>query len=121
MAKQEEQAIYSIGAVARMLDVPSSTLRGWEERYGVVTPRRSEGSQRLYSRSQVEQLRFIKLQLESGNSAADAHRLLSQHLAAGASVFLTKPLEPLKLVSSVRDLLGTSALVRAARQAEVTL
>jgi len=225
MAKQEEQAIYSIGAVARMLDVPSSTLRGWEERYGVVTPRRSEGSQRLYSRSQVEQLRFIKLQLEAGNSAADAHRLLSQHLAAGAvriapprvgeergpliliaerdayaadleeyflrtegydvcvamdanqarvlfaerspdlvlidllisgaagfrlcseitskaavpvlavasidatdealeagaSVFLTKPLEPLKLVSSVRDLLGTSALVRAARQAEVTL
>jgi len=42
-------------------------------------------------------------------------------LEAGASVFLTKPLEPLKLVSSVRDLLGTSALVRAARQAEVTL
>ncbi|HEY2598287.1 MAG TPA: MerR family transcriptional regulator, partial [Candidatus Dormibacteraeota bacterium] len=83
MANQDEQAVYSIGAVARMLEMPTSTLRGWEERYGVVTPNRSHGSQRLYSRNQVEQLRFIKSQMESGNSAADAHRVLSQHLAGG--------------------------------------
>src|ERR1700676_4299472 len=83
LAEQEEQAIYSIGAVARMLGIPTSTLRGWEERYGIVTPNRSQGSQRLYSRNEVEQLRFIKSQIESGNSAADAHRLLSQHLAVG--------------------------------------
>jgi DNA-binding transcriptional MerR regulator len=223
VASQEEQAIYSIGAVAHMLDVPTSTLRGWEERYGVVTPNRSHGSQRLYSRSQVEQLRFIKTQMEAGNSAADAHRLLTQHMSggpvrlsgaepkgerrilillaerdsyaadlaeyflrtegydvcialdatqarllfdkrspdlvvidllisggagfrlcaeftakgsapvlavasidqpdeamlSGAAAFLPKPLEPLKLVSAVRDLLGTSALVRSARRQEV--
>src|SRR5260370_3434879 len=79
--QQEDQAVYSIGAVARMLDIPTSTLRAWEERYSVITPRRSEGSQRLYSRIQVEQLRFIKSRLDSGASAADAHRLLSQELA----------------------------------------
>ena len=66
-----------------MLDIPTSTLRAWEERYSVITPLRSEGSQRLYSRAQVEQLRFIKSRLESGASAADAHRLLSQEMAAG--------------------------------------
>lgn len=82
MTRQEDQAIYSIGAVARMLDIPTSTLRAWEERYSVITPLRSEGSQRLYSRAQVEQLRFIKSRLESGASAADAHRLLSQEMAA---------------------------------------
>jgi len=81
MSSQEDQAVYSIGAVARMLDIPSSTLRAWEERYSVITPVRSEGSQRLYSRAQVEQLRFIKSRLESGASAADAHRLLSQEIA----------------------------------------
>src|SRR6476646_5990267 len=80
---QEAQAVYSIGAVARMLGIPTSTLRGWEERYGIVTPDRSHGSQRLYSRNEIEQLRFIKAQIESGSSAADAHRLLSQHLAGG--------------------------------------
>ena len=33
---------------------------------------------------------------------------------AGASAFLLKPLDPLQLVSTVRDLIGTSALARAA-------
>lgn len=221
---QEDQAIYSIGAVAHMLDIPTSTLRGWEERYSIVKPNRSRGSQRLYSRSQVEQLKFIKAQIAAGNSAADAHRLLTQHLATGpvwivndqptgdrrililladrdsysaaleefflrtegydvcvatdatqaralfqerspdlvvidlliscgagfglcaefarkrstpvvavssldnpedamevgAAAFIVKPLDPLKLVSTVRDLLGTSALVRTAARAEVT-
>jgi DNA-binding transcriptional MerR regulator len=92
VGNQEEQSVYSIGAVAHMLDIPTSTLRGWEERYGVVTPRRSEGSQRLYSRSQVEQLRFVKRQIESGNSAADAHRLHSQEVSAG--VVRMPPVEP---------------------------
>ena len=82
MAPAEDPSIYSIGAVARMLDLPTSTLRAWEERYSVITPVRSEGSQRLYSRAQVEQLRFIKSRMEAGASAADAHRLLAQDLAA---------------------------------------
>jgi DNA-binding transcriptional MerR regulator len=80
---EEDQAVYSIGAVAGMLAVPASTLRAWEERYGLITPVRSEGAQRLYSRAQIEQLRFIKTQLEAGASAADAHRLLAQELSAG--------------------------------------
>jgi DNA-binding transcriptional MerR regulator len=83
MNRQEDQAVYSIGAVARMVDIPTSTLRAWEDRYSVITPIRSEGSQRLYSRAQVEHLRFIKSQLDAGASAADAHRLLSQQLGGG--------------------------------------
>ena len=79
----DDQPVYSIGAVARMLEVPASTLRAWEERYSLITPRRSEGAQRLYSRTEVEQLRYIKSQIESGMSAADAHRVLSEELRAG--------------------------------------
>lgn len=79
----EDRPVYSIGAVARMLDVPASTLRAWEERYSLITPRRSEGSHRLYSRAEVEQLRYIKSQIEAGMSAADAHRLLSGELRGG--------------------------------------
>jgi DNA-binding transcriptional MerR regulator len=224
VSDQEKEAVYSIGAVARMLDVPASTLRAWEDRYGVVTPERSHGSQRLYSRSQIEQLRFIKAQIDGGASAADAHRLLAQDLQvgrmpalpampqrvpghliliaerdryaadlaeyflrtegyevamaldarqatllfqerspglvvidllisggagfrlcaefsakpgtvvlavasidaahealfAGAAAFLQKPLEPLTLVSTVRDLIGTSALARKTQRSHVT-
>jgi len=73
--------IYSIGAVARMLGVPTATLRTWEERYDVVMPERSPGGHRLYSRDQVEQLRFVLRNIESGLQPADAHRLLADRLA----------------------------------------
>src|SRR5437660_425675 len=71
MTQQDHESLYSIGAVAKMIDVPTPTLRAWEDRYGVVKPERSHGSQRLYSRRQVEHLRFIKAQIDGGASAAD--------------------------------------------------
>jgi len=78
-----DHALYSIGAVARMLDIAAATLRTWEERYGLPKPERSPGGHRLYSRDQVGQLRFVKAQLAAGMTAADAHRLLAERLAAG--------------------------------------
>jgi CheY-like chemotaxis protein len=36
-------------------------------------------------------------------------------IEAGADAFLLKPLEPLQLISTVRDLLGLSAYLRAGR------
>jgi len=70
--------IYSIGAVARMLGVPAQTLRAWEDRYQQIVPARSSGGQRLYSRDQVDQLSFIRNQIEQGLQPADAHRVLAQ-------------------------------------------
>jgi DNA-binding transcriptional MerR regulator len=72
--------LYSIGAVAEMLGSNPATLRSWEERYGVVTPERTEGGRRLYSRDDLEQLRFVKDKVDQGFSAADAHRLLGERL-----------------------------------------
>jgi DNA-binding transcriptional MerR regulator len=69
---------YSIGAVARMIGLPVATLRSWEERYGIVTPARSDSGQRLYSRDQLEQLRYLRSRIDEGVSPADAHRLLEQ-------------------------------------------
>jgi transcriptional repressor of dcmA and dcmR len=91
-----DEPVYSIGAVAKMLDVPTSTLRGWEKRYSLVAPGRSKGSHRLYSSNQVEQLRFIKTRLEAGASVADAHRLLAQKASRrpGAPLAAGAPEEP---------------------------
>jgi DNA-binding transcriptional MerR regulator len=75
------RGIYSIGTVARMLGVSQSAIRSWEDRYGLVVAERSEGGRRLYTREQVEQLRFIKERLDEGLAAADAHRLLAERQA----------------------------------------
>ena len=73
------RGVYSIGAVARMLAVPVATIRNWEERYATVVPQRSAGGQRLYSQAEVEQLRYVASQVARGLSAADAHRMLTDH------------------------------------------
>jgi len=203
-----------------MLGIAVPTIRNWEERYGTIVPERSPGGHRLYSRDQMQQLRFIAAEVARGLSPADAHRLLAEQgeggqdlteergaqarllvllaepdrvaaelaqfflraegyevhvalavgdaeeqwlerrpqlaivelmisggtgaelcrrlkqddagpvlaisvlqardeaLAAGADAFLQKPLDPLELVSTVKDLLGASALV--ARRGQVS-
>jgi CheY-like chemotaxis protein len=83
----DASAIYSIGAVCRMLDLSQPTIRSWEERYGVVVAERSEGGRRLYTRDHVGQLRFIKERLAEGLSAADAHRLLAERLESAEFAF----------------------------------
>ena len=66
-----------------MLGIAAATVRNWEERYGLVKPERSRGGHRLYSRKQVEQLRFVKEQLDAGLQPAEAHRLLGERLERG--------------------------------------
>jgi DNA-binding transcriptional MerR regulator len=87
-------AIYSIGAVERMLGIPAATIRNWEERYGLVKPERSGGGHRLYTRTQVEQLRFVKERLDRGLQPAEAHRLLGERLEGGRDFRFTEAREP---------------------------
>jgi CheY-like chemotaxis protein len=69
-----------------MLDITAAVLRTWEERYGVVVPVRSTGDQRLYSRDQVDQLRFVQNLMGSGLHAAEAHRLLAARVEEGMTL-----------------------------------
>jgi circadian clock protein KaiC len=78
-----DRAIYSISAVGRMVGLPAATIRTWEDRYGLVVPDRNASGHRLYSRDQVEQLRFLTTQTAQGLTAADAHRLLAGQIGEG--------------------------------------
>jgi DNA-binding transcriptional MerR regulator len=78
--------VYSISAVARMLDVPVATLRTWEGRYQQVVPARNGSGHRIFSRYQVEQLKFVRAQMTDGMSAADAHRVLAETTDSGRAL-----------------------------------
>jgi DNA-binding transcriptional MerR regulator len=86
--------VYSIGTVADMLDLPAGTLRTWEERYGMVVPERSTGGHRLYSRAQIEQLRFLVNSMAEGMQPAEAHRLLAERMATGIPLSPRSPEAP---------------------------
>jgi DNA-binding transcriptional MerR regulator len=80
------RALYSISAAGRMVGLPVATIRTWEDRYGLVVPDRNKSGHRLYSRAQVEQLKFVTSRMAAGLTAADAHRLLAEQLDSGLAV-----------------------------------
>ena len=207
MSEMGSNAVYSAGAVARILGMPTRAFLAW-----LRESDQPGDEQSLFTRDDIERLRFVKVQMDAGLGAADASRLLHDHpdssrlaggveaqprvvillaerdpyaadlsefflrtegyevlvaldidaarrefevrrpdlvvidmmisggaglelcrelhaqeskilalstidlraqaLEAGAEAFMGKPIDPLRLVSMVRDLLGTSALAR---------
>jgi DNA-binding transcriptional MerR regulator len=69
-----------------MLGLSQSAIRSWEDRYGLIVAERSEGGRRVYTRDQLEELRFVKGRLDEGLSAADAHRLLAERQAGAPPI-----------------------------------
>jgi MerR family transcriptional regulator, heat shock protein HspR len=59
MNQEEVEPRYVISIAARMVGVQTHTLR-YYERIGIVKPSRSQGNIRLYSESDVAQLRRVK-------------------------------------------------------------
>lgn len=77
-----------------MLGVSQPAIRSWEDRYGLIVAERSEGGRRIYTRDQLEQLRFIKDRVDEGLSAADAHRLLAERQAGMQPIVEERTLKP---------------------------
>lgn len=71
-----DEPCYTIGVVARMVDLHPQTLRNYEQ-MGLVVPRRTEGNIRLYSPREVDRLRKInRLTQELGVNLAGVEIIL---------------------------------------------
>ena len=67
---------YNIKAVVQQTQVNVSTLRAWEQRYGVPRPTRSEHGHRLYSQRDIEIIKWLKQCTEEGLAISQAVALL---------------------------------------------
>jgi CheY-like chemotaxis protein len=74
-----------------MLGLSQPAIRSWEDRYGLIVAERTEGGRRVYTRDQLEQLRFVKGHVDEGLSAADAHRLLAERQADAPPILDEQP------------------------------
>ncbi|NLX10362.1 MAG: MerR family transcriptional regulator [Chloroflexi bacterium] len=71
-----DEPCFTIGVVARMVDLHPQTLRNYEQ-LGLVVPRRTEGNIRLYSQREVERLHKInRLTQELGVNLAGVEIIL---------------------------------------------
>ena len=51
---------HKIGEVAKMLDVPTSTVRYWEKEFSQVKPMKNKKGDRIFSLKDIETLKEIK-------------------------------------------------------------
>lgn len=80
--------MFTIKQAAARVGVETSTLRAWEQRYGVVTPQRSPGGYRVYDDSDLARLRTMSDLIKDGWSAAQAAERAKAEPSAGGSTVL---------------------------------
>jgi DNA-binding transcriptional MerR regulator/methylmalonyl-CoA mutase cobalamin-binding subunit len=72
---------YPVRLVALRTGLTPHVLRAWERRYGVVSPTRSEGGQRLYSELDIERLLRLRRLTERGHAIGRLAALVLSELA----------------------------------------
>jgi DNA-binding transcriptional MerR regulator len=72
--------LYSISAIAKLLDLPESTLHYWKNRFDQLLPSVGQGRHRRFRAEAVDIFRAIGNLLGSGLSVADAKAELSKTL-----------------------------------------
>jgi len=86
-----DEAVYNIGVVSRMTEIPENTLRAWERRYDFPQASRTDGGHRLYTKKEIMRIQWVKERLDEGMQISQAVRSL-QHLA-GNEAFPENPAE----------------------------
>jgi DNA-binding transcriptional MerR regulator len=90
MASIREEAIFNLKAVVQQTGLKPDTLRAWERRYGLPRPERSEGRHRLYSRRDIDTVRWLMARQREGLSISHAVELWGQIEASGQDPLRTE-------------------------------
>ncbi len=69
--KKIEKLYYSIGEVSRMLEVPVSTVRFWENEFDILKPMKNKKGNRMFTAADLKNLMIIhRLLKEEGMTMA---------------------------------------------------
>jgi MerR family transcriptional regulator, light-induced transcriptional regulator len=72
----EEQALFSIGVLARLTGINPGTLRIWERRYQIANPARSGArDKRMYSQNDIDRLSLVKILVDGGHPVSSVAQL----------------------------------------------
>jgi len=82
---ESREGYLRIGELARRTDTSPALLRAWEQRYGLLTPARSEGGFRLYSDQDEARVLRAKSLIAQGLSASEAARQALAPAAPGGA------------------------------------
>jgi methanogenic corrinoid protein MtbC1 len=77
--------LFTVKQASRITGVPEATLRTWERRYAVVTPRRSPAGYRLYDPASVAALTAMRKLVNAGWAPVEAARAVREGTVPVAS------------------------------------
>jgi len=76
---ENKKLFYPIGEVAEMFNLPTSTVRFWEQEFDVLKPKKNKKGNRLFTNEDVDNLRIIyKLVKEDGYTLSGAKTHLKE-------------------------------------------
>jgi len=82
------EPIYNMKAVEQQTGISAPTLRAWERRYQLVTPRRTDSGYRLYSEQDIALLRWVRRRIDEGLTVGRIAALIDGLRAAGEPIIL---------------------------------
>ena len=74
----EQEELFPIREVSRITGINPVTLRAWERRYGLIQPTRTESGHRLYSQSDIDEVRSILGWIERGVAVSKVSKILAR-------------------------------------------
>jgi DNA-binding transcriptional MerR regulator len=76
--KKIEKLYYSIGEVSRMIEVPVSTVRFWENEFDILKPMKNKKGNRMFTATDLKNLMIIhRLLKEEGMTLAGVKKKLN--------------------------------------------
>jgi DNA-binding transcriptional MerR regulator/methylmalonyl-CoA mutase cobalamin-binding subunit len=82
---------FPIRTVASLTGVKAITLRAWERRYGLIRPHRTGKGHRLYSHSDIEQIRRVLTLLDRGVQISRVGQMLAAEERTGKATATRGP------------------------------
>ena len=92
---------FSINVISTACGVMPHTIRMWEKRYQIFTPKRSEGGQRLYSEVDLDKAKIIVSLKEQGHTISSLARHSLQDLRSLLEVNNREDSESEKMFTSI--------------------
>jgi DNA-binding transcriptional MerR regulator len=80
----QQEELFPIREVSRLTGINPVTLRAWERRYGLIQPTRTESGHRLYSPSDIDDVRSILGWIERGVAVSKVGTILAKAQIARA-------------------------------------
>ena len=79
---------FPIRTISEQTGVPTTTLRAWERRYGLLKPSRTAKGHRLYTHQDIELVKSVVSLLKQGHTISEAIRMINENMwGNGTAVF----------------------------------